>query len=164
MQVGGTIWNLPSVPSPAQEARPKVMPTDDRQFTPVAGSTPVDVRARRAPRSTGERPEVQIEGLRAWSGRVIAVEPDYFVAEVHPERGTAGAPIVADFEEGLLGRAAVVGDLFYMTKRIVETADGRRLTHRSIALRRLGRWHADELAALREQARARAARVQRLVE
>lgn len=161
--VGGTIWNLEAArPGGMVDDRPGPISVDDRQTGKTAGSTLVAVPGERVMTPPTTRPDVQVEGLRTWSGRVIAVEPQFFTAEVTPERGTAGAPVIADFEKDLLGRAAVVGDLFYMTKRVVETPDGRRVTHRSIALRRLGRWRADELEALREQARARAARIQRL--
>lgn len=164
MLVGGTIWNLAAaVPEATPDDRLGPISVDDRQAGRTAGSTLVAVPGERVLPTSTTRPEVQVEGLRTWSGRVIAVEAHFFTAEVTPERGTTGAPIIADFEEGLLGRSAVVGDLFYMTKRVVESPDGRRVTHRSIALRRLGRWRADELDALREQARARAARIQRLI-
>lgn len=99
-----------------------------------------------------------VTGMDKWQGRIVDIDDDLFTAELVPQEGDAGGAVYADFELALLGDEEVhVGDVVYVTSRLVASSPGRQPTRTiSVKLQRLGRWTEEEIEQIRERAAQRA--------
>lgn len=99
----------------------------------------------------------RVTGMDKWQGRIVDIDDDLFTAELVPQ-DDAGSAVYADFELALLGDEEVhVGDVVYVTSRLVASLPGRQPTRTiSVKLQRLGRWTAEEIEQIRERAAQRA--------
>ena len=99
------------------------------------------------PTARGAAPQqLNVTGMRVWSGRVLEVEDDIFTAELTPY-DHHGPTVLADFDANLLDADEPVqsGDLFYLKVRTIRER-GRRVSRTSnLLLRRLGEWSQEEL-------------------
>jgi hypothetical protein len=103
-------------------------------------------------------PREQIVGLRKWAGVIQVIEDDLLTVELAP-LDHEGPTLLADFDLDLLApddTAAGVGDVVYLTTRIVRGRWGHKEVTSHLRLRRVGRWSREELREIHNQALDRA--------
>jgi len=108
-----------------------------------------------------------VSGLSTWSGRVLDIDEEFFSAELVPDSNTPGDTVVADFKLSLLDEpdgTLRIGDVVYLTSRVVRTLHGRKTETASVRLRRLGAWSAAEIEEIREEGREMFAGLQDLLD
>jgi hypothetical protein len=100
-------------------------------------------------------PEIYpVTGLQKWEGHILDIEDQLFSAELIP-LDHEGPTLIADFAMSLLTSdedSICVGDLFYLTTRIVKVGPHAVATS-SLRLRRLGKWTQQQLDDARSEAR-----------
>lgn len=93
----------------------------------------------------------RISGLNRWTGRIVHVEEDMFTAELTPAEH--GPTVLGDFSaQNLAPDTPVVGDLVYVTARLVVGPWGFTSTTAGVRLRRLGRWSQAEVDSVESRA------------
>lgn len=121
-------------------------------------STPPDLstQSRSHPGSLRALPTTfRVSDLSTWTGRVVEVDEDVFTAELTPDERTPGGTVLADFRRDLVvdeNEPLQVGDVVYVTTRMVRAPHGGRSETSSVRLRRLGKWTADDVARLSTRA------------
>jgi len=100
----------------------------------------------------------------SWRCRVIDVADDTVWAIVGPDPGTPGTSVEAAFDACMFARKLEVNDLFDITMTYTQaTLDADVVRERDIGIVHLGYWTEDEIADIREYARARWLRIQELI-
>ncbi|MFD3447053.1 hypothetical protein ACFDTO_20845 [Microbacteriaceae bacterium 4G12] len=97
----------------------------------------------------------RVSDISTWTGRVVDVDDDIFTAELTPDERTPGAIVLADFARGLVvdvDEPLQVGDVVYVTTRMVRAPHGGRSETSSVRLRRLGKWTAEDVSRLSARA------------
>ena len=125
--------------------------TSDTQSTSAATTTapsrsPVYMRRER------------ILGMHKWTGFITCIEDGVLTAELVP-LDHDGPWMLADFDLELLApdeSTAMVGDVVYLTTRLIQGRWGHKEATSHLRLRRLGRWSEDELAGINLKATDRA--------
>jgi hypothetical protein len=93
----------------------------------------------------------RVSGLDSWTGKITEIEGDVFTAELVPDRD--GQTVLADFTRDQIGNEVVeVGDIVYLTVRMVRGFSGYTNRTSSIRLRRLGAWTREEVEAQKVRA------------
>lgn len=101
----------------------------------------------------------------SWRCRVIDVTDNTVWAIVYPDQGTPGASVEAEFDARLFARKLEVSDFFDITMTYTQaTLDADVVRKRDIGIVHLGYWTEEEIADIREYARARWLRIQKLIE
>jgi hypothetical protein len=115
------------------------------------------LRALGPTRLSSNSSTIRVAGLKTWSGRVVTVDGDIFTAEISPIDHT-GPTVFADFRTHLLSSQtdsgeAAIGDIFYLTVRMIRDRGRLVSSTSSLRLQRVGYWQQEELDAARESAR-----------
>lgn len=107
---------------------------------------------------------IRVSGLESWTGRVLDLDEDLFTAELVPASG--GPSVYADFDRAQLGpeRDLSVGDVVYVTVRMVKGPGGYPNRTSAIRLRRLGNWTSEEVGAQQETAATMARALEGLID
>lgn len=112
-------------------------------------------------------PGTRVQGMEKWTGQVTDVEEHSFTAELIAD-GDAAQTVYADFDIAVVDSAdqelVQPGAALYVTVRTVRERGGRVTRTVSVRMRRLGVWQESEINELLDEARARAAELQRFVE
>lgn len=97
----------------------------------------------------------RVSDLSTWTGRVVDVDEEMFTAELIPGERTPGGTVLADFNRALVvdeDETLQIGDVIYVTSRMVRAPHGGRSETSSVRLRRLGKWTAEDVALLTARA------------
>jgi len=109
--------------------------------------------SRQRPPVTAER----VVGMRKWAGAITDISDGILTVELAP-LDHEGPTLVADFELALLApddSYAQVGDVVYLTTRMVRGRWGHLEATSHLRLRRAGQWSAEELRKVLSQAAER---------
>lgn len=129
------------------ESRSMTRSTVNRELSTESRSHPDGLR----PLPTSFR----VSDLKTWTGRVIEVDEDLFTAELSPGERTPGGDVLADFSRDLVvdeDEPLQVGDVIYVTTRMVRAPHGGRSETSSVRLRRPGKWTDEDVARLSSRA------------
>ena len=97
----------------------------------------------------------RISNLRTWTGRVIEADDELFSVILTPDSGTPGDVVIADFDRSLVvdeTETLGVGDVVYVTTRMIRGAHGGRSETSSVRLRRPGNWTQEDVDRIRARA------------
>lgn len=113
--------------------------------------------ARTTPVAAASVGEIRVAGMHKWQGRIIEVGEDTFTAELRPMYET-GPDFHADFDiarltDGDDRESVKVGDIFYVTVRIVKDAGAHSTQTSSLRLKRIGKRSEEEISSIHAAAK-----------